>query len=202
MFDPPNSSIGDEKMKVTVKPLSPEWVDDFLYFFDQVAFSDNPDWASCYCYYYHIACNGKQWAKRGKEENRECAREFILSGEMNGHLAYTNGSPVGWCNANHKASYARLTAEKNLSDLGSEKVGSIVCFVIAPSYRRKGIARQLLEGACAGFKSKEYDYAEAYPRKEGLSDAQHYHGPLSMYKKAGFSVHKEFSDYFIVRKKL
>jgi hypothetical protein len=39
-------------MTVTINPLTAELLDDFVCFFDQVAFTDNPDWASCYCYYY------------------------------------------------------------------------------------------------------------------------------------------------------
>ncbi len=47
-----------------------------------------------------------------------------------------------------------------------------------------------------------YKHVEAYPRKGELTSAQHYHGPLSMYMKAGFSLHKTFSNYDIVRKEL
>jgi len=189
-------------VKLDIKPIIPERVSDFLYFFDHVAFTDNPDWASCYCYYSHIACHAEQWAKRSKEENRDGARQLILTETMKGYLAYIDDSPVGWCNANHKASYPRLLAEKELWEPAREKIGSIVCFIIAPHHRRKGIAHQLADAACSGFKSKGYDCAEAYPRKQASSDAQHYHGPLPLYMKAGFAVHKEFADYFIVRKKL
>ncbi|KPK85728.1 MAG: hypothetical protein AMJ94_18765 [Deltaproteobacteria bacterium SM23_61] len=107
---------------------------------------------------------------------------------------------MGWCNANDKRNYARLAADKNLRIDPREKVGSIVCFIIGPQYRRRGIAKRLLEEACAGFEKKGYAYAEAYPRKEAASDAQHYHGPLSMYLQAGFEVHREFPEFLIVRK--
>ena len=187
---------------VTVKPLTAEILDDFLYFFDRVAFSDNPDWASCYCTYYHIACSDGQWAGRSKEENRKCAREGIMAGKMKGHLAYVNGSPVGWCNANDKENYARVTADENLRGPAQDKVGAIVCFIIGPGYRKKGIARQLLEEACAVFLREGYGYAEAYPRKEASNDAHHYHGPLSMYQKAEFQVYREYPDFFMVRKRL
>ena len=189
-------------MKVTIKPVTAQLLDDFFYFFDRVAFTDNPDWASCYCYYYHIACGAGQWAKRSKEKNRAGARQLILSGKMGGYLAYVNESPVGWCNANDKEKYARLLAEQELWYREDKKIGSVVCFIIAPNHRRKGIARQLLKEACSVFRSEGFDYLEAYPRKGELNDAQHYHGPLSMYKKAGFRVFKEFQDFFIVRKKL
>jgi ribosomal protein S18 acetylase RimI-like enzyme len=188
-------------MTLTVKPLNPERLEDFFHFFEQVAFIDNPDWASCYCSYYHIACSEAEWAKRSGKENRESTRQGILSGKMRGYLAYLGQSPVGWCNANGKGNYARLAADKMGND-SREKVGSIVCFVIGPQYRRRGIAKRLLEEACAGFERDGYVDAEAYPRKGASSDAQHYHGPLSMYLKAGFTVHREFPEFLIVRKRL
>ena len=41
-------------MSVIIKSLGPELTDDFLYFFDNLAFSDNPEWAGCYCHFYHF----------------------------------------------------------------------------------------------------------------------------------------------------
>ncbi len=189
-------------MEVEVKGLSRALMEDFFHFFDRVAFSDNPDWASCYCYYFHVRGSLEAWGGRTRQENRAGAEEFIRTGKMNGWLAYAADSPVGWCNAGPKAGYDRLAAEKDLADEGDEKIGSIVCFVIAPGFRKRGIARRLLEAACSGFKEQGYNYAEGYPRKDSSTDAQHYHGPLSMYQKGGFEVYKEFPEYFIVRKRL
>jgi ribosomal protein S18 acetylase RimI-like enzyme len=189
-------------MEMEIKPIGPELLDDFLSFFDRVAFTDNPDWASCYCYYYHIDCSDAEWAGRSKEENREGARQLVHSGKLNGYLAFTKESTVGWCNANDRASYDRLIAQREFRPWNDEKVGSIVCFIIAPGYRRKGIARMLLEAACLGFAEKGYEYVEAYPRRKASTDAQHYHGPLPLYEKAGFKIYKEFPDYWVVWKKI
>lgn len=189
-------------MVITIKPLTTGLLDDFLCFFDHVAFTDNPEWASCYCYYYHIACTNREWRKRSKEENRSSTSQLILSGEMQGYLAYLDGLTAGWCNANRKDKFQRLLAEKELWDSSDEKSGSIVCFLIAPENRKKGVARLFLTEAVAGFKSKGYEYAEAYPRKGAVPDAHQYHGPLSMYEKAGFTIHKELQHYYVVRKRL
>lgn len=187
---------------VTLKALHPDLLNDFLYFFEKLAFPDNPAWASCYCYYFHTAGNDQEWAKRTGEENRAGARDLILAGKMGGYLAYSGGSPVGWCNANGKTTYARLAADENLEGDPKEKVGSIVCFIIAPRHRRKGVAGELLEGACAGFGDKNYDWVEGYPRKRASSDARHYHGPLSMFESAGFKIYREFPEFFVVRKEI
>jgi hypothetical protein len=43
---------------------------------------------------------------------------------------------------------------------------------------------------------------EAYPRKGAQSAAANYHGPLGMYRKAGFEPYREYEGYWIVRKQL
>jgi len=121
---------------------------------------------------------------------------------MKGYLAYLGDKPVGWCNANDKTSYPRLMKSKEISDEKGEKTCSIVCYVIAPDYRRKGVASQILDFVIKSCSEKGYDFVEAYPRKGELSNAFHYHGPLSMYKRAGFSISESFQGFDIVRKKL
>lgn len=189
-------------MVVLIRRLTPEIVDDFLYFFDHIAFTDNPDWASCYCYYYHIACDDQEWMSRTAEENRSGAIQLVLSQKMHGYLAYVDNQPVGWCNAGRKAGYPRLLSQKELWDSADERVVSIVCFIIAPSYRRKGIGKRLLEEVCSVSRDEGCEFIEAYPRKGKLSDAQLYHGPYSMYMNKGFTLYKDYQAWAIVRKRL
>jgi ribosomal protein S18 acetylase RimI-like enzyme len=128
--------------------------------------------------------------------------DLIQKGKMRGYLAYLDGEPIGWCNANDKVNYPRLVSNKDLWDGKEEKICSIVCFIIAPEHRRKGIASQILDVICRDFSKRGYEYVEAYPRKGELTCAEHYHGPLSMYVNAGFTLYKSFGSYDIVRKKL
>ena len=44
--------------------------------------------------------------------------------------------------------------------------------------------------------------AEAYPNEGASSDAGHYTGPLDMYLRAGFAVHKRLEGSIAVRKDL
>src|SRR5467141_4164199 len=44
---------------LVVKELAPSLRDDFLLFFDSVAFADNPDWSDCYCPLYHLQTKEK-----------------------------------------------------------------------------------------------------------------------------------------------
>ena len=45
--------------ELVIKELNPSLKDDFLYFFDHIAFADNPDWSDCYCSLYHFPNKGK-----------------------------------------------------------------------------------------------------------------------------------------------
>ncbi|MFO7798015.1 MAG: GNAT family N-acetyltransferase [Promethearchaeia archaeon] len=187
-------------MDIVIKHLGPDVIEDFLYFFDEVGFIDNPNWASCYCHYYHFDGSREDWGKRTKIQNRDATKALILSGKMKGFLAYSDGKPIGWCNANSRQIYSYLPVKDAHNE--EEKVASVVCFLITPHYRKKGIARMLLKEACEYYKIKKYNYIEAYPVKEAKSDAHNYHGPISLFRSEGFSVIKELKDFFVMRKQL
>jgi GNAT superfamily N-acetyltransferase len=180
---------------VSVKELTPDLKDDFLYFFDNVAFADNPDWADCYCSLYHFA-------NRGKEETRGEAANQVEENRIHGFLAYDDGKPVGWCNASNRNSYPALHWLMGPGPEKWEKVGSIVCFVVSSVHRKKGVASALLNAACNRFAEKGLEWAEAYPVKNDVSAAYSFPGPLSMYLKNGFVTHRDSDWYWIVRKQL
>ena len=189
-------------MDIIIKPLTPDLLGDFLYYFDNVAFSDNPNWSTCYCHFYHFNGKNKHFFKRTTEQNRESSKELILSRKMNGLIAFQNDKPVGWCNVNSKENYAKIPYKGETLDSES-KIASIICFIIAPAYRKQGIARKLLQFAFSHLKNNGYEMIEVYPRREEyLSDAHSYRGPVSLYTSEGFSVYKKLKDYYIMRKKL
>ncbi len=121
---------------------------------------------------------------------------------MHGFLAYDDGRPVGWCNAAPRTSYPTLHWLMGAGPDIWERVGSIVCFVVASSHRNQGIASHLLGAACKKFSEEGLEFAEAYPVKKPPSAAYNFPGPLSMYLKAGFSIHRDADWYLVVRKRL
>ncbi|WP_055668728.1 GNAT family N-acetyltransferase [Desnuesiella massiliensis] len=189
-------------MNLTIRPLSSDLLEDYLYFFDEVAFVDNPHWRGCYCTYYHFNVSNNEWIKRTKEYNREAAKTLIKEEKLSGYLAYIDNKPVGWCNVNLKANYSRLLSVKEIVEAEEGLSCSIVCFVIAPEYRGKGLASKILEQICKDYSHKDFDYIEAYPMKGDLSNAHQYHGPFSMYMNSGFTICKELDTYYIVKKNL
>ena len=186
-------------MDIDIKRLTPDLLNDYLFFFDNITFKENPDWSICYCFSYHFVGTKDQW---NREENRSSVIRFVNENKMTGYLAYLNDKPVGWCNANDRLNYQRLLKYYDLIDNPEDKVCSIVCFLVHSDYRRKGIAKKILEQICTDYSNKDYDYIEAYPGKGELTCEGYFKGPLELYEKFDFKIEKEYNDYYVVRKKL
>lgn len=175
------SEIGE----LEIYPVTAERIDDWLDFFDHDAFADNPGWASCYCIEPHIA-DSPDNPEHPWRENRAAMVERLRGGTSFGYLAYVDGKAAGWVNASTRDMYAH----RQLSTIdGPESSGviGVSCFVIAPPYRRHGIAAALLDRVIADAPSRGADWVEGYPRNEtGESDGGHFRGPRKMYDDRGF----------------
>ena len=77
-------------MSLIIKQLDSNLLDDFLDYFDNVAFTDNPGWSKCYCQFYHFEGKRNEWLHSTSKQNRNAAIDMITSGHMNGFIAYKN----------------------------------------------------------------------------------------------------------------
>lgn len=206
-----NATSGGGRPPLDIRPLTPELAGDFLAFFDHErgpAFADNPEWAKCYCQFYHTP-KPVDWNARPGDLNRAAMSERIATGEMEGFLAYDEeGQLVGWLNIHprNKAPhcFARMRLEPTPIEVPDFRVAQILCFVIHPHFRRRGIARALLDAACEASARRGIALIEAYPFKsdDSVDPGDHYHGSLSMYLAAGFEVFADAPQTTIVRKTL
>ena len=187
---------------VHVRELSPSTLPDYLTFFDHDAFLDNPGWASCYCCFHHTDPDGTPWENRTGAENRDAVCRLVREGAMRGYLAYENDLVIGWCHAAPRRLIPNVEKNPDLPRLPGESVGSIVCFLVAPAHRRRGVAAHLMDAALEGFRREDLTTAEAYPRRHAVGAAGNYHGPVALYLRAGFEVVRECDAYSIVRKNL
>ena len=178
--------------------MTPALKDDYLYFFDTMIFKDNPDWSICYCYDYHFLGDV---ATCTKAANRAAIAQLIDEGKQTGYLVYDADKPMGWCNTNNRSNYARLLRDYDPVDNAADKVCAVVCYLIHPDYRRQGISTKLLERVVADCANTDYDYIEAYPRKQAAS-ATDFKGPLALYERFGFEIAREHDSYYVVRKQL
>ncbi|MCI5058613.1 MAG: GNAT family N-acetyltransferase [Flavobacteriales bacterium] len=180
-----------------IKPLTKDLRDEYLYFFDHIIFTENPDRAKCYCYDYHFTGNVETCTR---ETSRASVIDLINENNLRGYLVFDHDKPIGWCNANDRSNFQRLLKDYDYVDNPNHKVCSIVCFLIHPDYRRQGIAHGILEKIIEDYSASDFDYFEAYPKKEASSCEGNFKGPLELYKRFDFKIHKEYDNYYVVRK--
>jgi GNAT superfamily N-acetyltransferase len=116
-------------------------------------------------------------------------KAIVDSGRVPGILAYHEGRPVGWCSVAPREEFPRLERSRTLKPVDDEPVWSVVCFFIAKSYRRRGVARRLLQAALNYVRESGGRIVEGYPvepKKIGIPDLFAYHGLASMFRTAGF----------------
>ena len=76
----------------------------------------------------------------------------------------------------------------------------VSCFVIAPPFRRHGIAAALLDRVIADAPCRGAAWIEAYPHNTPeANDAGHFRGPRSMYDERGFTPIAERERDTVVR---
>ena len=186
-------------MDIEIRPLTKDLKDDYLFFFDNIIFNENPDRSKCYCYDYHFLGDVETCTR---EASRAAVINLINENKLTGYLVFEKDKPIGWCNANDRSNYQRLLRDYDYIDNPDDKVCSIVCFLIHADYRRKGLSQKILEKIIKDFSNTDFDYLEAYPKKSEFSCEGNFKGPLELYKKYDFKIHKEYDNYYVMRKKI
>ena len=195
-------------MELQIRKLSSELLPDYLYFFENVAHTDYPEWDRCYCLHYCSAHNAETDLS-DPEKRREYAIQYVTEGILQGYLAYSNENKVvGWVNANDRSNcmdcdgWVEMAGNQKINTGGHGKTKSIFCFTVAPARRGEGIAEMLLRRVCEDAIKEGYELIEGYPNK-GESDMYYsYVGPLDLYKKLGFTIVGETNGGYIVQKDL
>jgi GNAT superfamily N-acetyltransferase len=129
-------------------------------------------------------------ALSGGKSRPELLREQMKGGPpAPGYLAYLDGAAVGWVGVSVRTETPRLMRSRTIPAVDDQPVWSIGCFQIRPGYRRRGIARALLDGVIEAARDAGAPGVEAYPiDPEGrrVEDGAGYVGIASMFDAAGF----------------
>jgi GNAT superfamily N-acetyltransferase len=168
-----------------VYQVTEDRIGDWLRFFDREAFADNPDWASCYCLEPHVPASPELPERYWRDARAAMAERFRRCGTF-GYLAYVEGRTAGWVNASMRADYDLYRLVDPHGPPPTSVIG-VSCFVIAPPFRRHGVAAALLDRVIADAAARGASWIEGYPHNAPAeNDAAHFRGPRSMYQARGF----------------
>jgi GNAT superfamily N-acetyltransferase len=104
---------------------------------------------------------------------------------------------MGWVAMEPRPAYRRIVNHGiGGEDASDDGVWVVSCFVVRVGHRRKGAAHGLLEAAVAHARAHGARVVEAFPiiPGPGVSSADLYHGPVSVFESAGFEVVARPSD--------
>lgn len=182
-----------------IHPVTEDRLDDWAGFFDHDAFVGKPEWASCYCLEPHVARAAGEFREPPHwSETRQAMVDRLRAGGAFGYLAYVDGRVAGWVNASKRSDY---TLHRLEGGPPAEEVIGVSCFIIAPPYRRHGVAADLLDRVIADAPGRGTAWVEAYPFNDPESDdAGNFRGPRSMYEARGFEPVEERERDTVMRR--
>ena len=169
-------------------PLTPDRLTDLANLFGQ---GGDPKW--CWCSFFRV--RNADFANATPATNRQVLERAVDStaadGRNPGLIAYRDGEPIGWVSLGPRDDYERLKHSKVLAPIDDKPVWSIVCFVVARSARKQGVAQALLDAAVDYAREHGATLLEAYPvETDGarVPAAHAYKGTVGMFARAGFEV--------------
>ncbi|MDQ2623520.1 MAG: GNAT family N-acetyltransferase [Actinomycetota bacterium] len=193
-------------MTATIQPTRVEVLpatgrfDDFAL----VVGTKRPDAGGCWCMSYRDSRPSN--LERPEYMRGECASE-----PGPGVLAYVDGEVAGWCSVAPRSTYRRLMRSRTIPFLDERDAWSIVCFVVRPGHRGKGLMHHLLAGAVEHAATHGAEVVEGYPAETGgtkLDTISGYVGTVELFEAAGFhrasptSAHAGHRDRWLMRLEL
>jgi GNAT superfamily N-acetyltransferase len=121
---------------------------------------------------------------------KEALRQQLERPVAPGMLAYLDGLVVGWCGFGPRPEMERLVRSRTIPALDDRPVWAIVCFLVRVGYRRRGVARALLQGVIEYARERGTPALEAYPVDPGgqrIDVTFAYVGTVPMFEASGFA---------------
>jgi GNAT superfamily N-acetyltransferase len=170
--------------EVTIRPATAERWDDVA-----AVFGERGEASRCWCMYFRLP--RPEWARASLQQNREGLHAIVASGAEPGLLAYSGGEPVGWVSVAPREQFlAHLEGTRVLRPAPGEGVWSVLCFVVRPGQRRRGVATALLRAAVEYARQHGAQAVEGHPIDNAARQVhamEAYVGVSSMFEAAGFT---------------
>ena len=106
-----------------------------------------------------------------------------------GVLAYVDGEVAAWCSVAPKSTYRALVNSRTIPHVQDEGAWSVVCFVVRPGFRRRGLMHQLLDGAAGHAYAMGATALEGYPVNPGterIDQTSGYVGTVQLFEAHRF----------------
>lgn len=195
-------------MEIIIRRLTPDLAEDYVRFFDGTPHDQHVDEHKCYCVCWsNVDDEGTDFST--VQKRREIAKQFVTENHIQDYLAYQGDNVVGWCNANTKTDCLRCVSWRYFmayvpveNPASGLRVKSVFCFVIAPEFKRQGIASKLLKRVCDDAFLDGFDIVEAYPYTESAQVSSDFGGYIEMYEKQGFKLTVDSEKGQVLRKRL
>ena len=168
----------------------------------------------CYCRYWHFGGGPREWQIRCAQTPELNAAEFderfVLGGDdVRGLVALAPaGEIVGWLKLAPASTVQKVYDQrlyKGLPCFAGDRSGvfTIACVQVREGWRRRGVARALMQRAVDVARAWGARSIEAFPRRDAdMSDASLMMGPLTVFEELGFEVVRDFTPYPVLRKEL
>jgi GNAT superfamily N-acetyltransferase len=143
--------------------------------------------AACLCQYWRMSSG--DYNRATQERRLASLRAQLRETPPGGMLAYVEGEPAGWLGFAPRDRVERLVRSRTIPKVDDVPVWAIFCFTVRVGYRRRGIARALLDGLIEYAREHGASALEAYPvDTEGarIHGTAAYVGVASMFETAGF----------------
>jgi GNAT superfamily N-acetyltransferase len=186
-------------MAIEVLPAAQRWAD-----FSTLMVPSRPGRSGCVCMAYRNASLDMP--------GRIAHMRSLCEGEPGpGVLAYVDDVVAGWCSVAPKATYRALVNSRTIPHVDDDDVWSVVCFVVRPGYRRRGLMHRMLDGAVAHAQAMGAPALEGYPVDPGdgrVDQNSGYVGTVALFESHGFrrtsatSGHRGGSPRWLVRRDL
>ena len=184
---PETGLVTRPQVKLRIEPLTSGRWRDFVSLFERPGLSVA---RGCYCMYYRRS--GRQARPPGvtySEWNKRQLKALVDRGVVPGLVGYDKERAVGWVSLGPREDYAKLKRSQVMKPVDDQPVWSIICFVVDPQARGRGVADAMLKGAMAWARKRGARLLEAYPcdKPARARDDSMWFGAKSMFDRAGFT---------------